>query len=82
MASTAVLFKVYAEGGKEEEVRKAIYDSMHPKGIELEEVAFGIKVIKVLFVHEDKEGSSVIEEKLKQVKGVNEVEVVEETLLS
>ena len=82
MGNVAVLFRVYTEQGKEDEVKNEIISQLHPQSIGLEEVAFGIKVLKVLFVHDDKEGSSDYEERLKKVKGVNEVEVLDETLIS
>jgi len=82
MGNVAVLFRVYTEQGKEDEVKHEIISQLHPQSIGLEEVAFGIKVLKVLFVHDDKEGSSDYEEQLKKVKGVNEVEVLDETLIS
>lgn len=81
MGDVAVLFRVYAEEGKEEEVRKSITDQLKPKGSQLEEVAFGIKTIKVLFVHDDSQGSSEIEELLKKIPGVSQVEIVEESLM-
>jgi translation elongation factor EF-1beta len=81
MGNVAVLFRIYTEPGNEEAVRKEIIKDLNPKGTELEEVAFGIKVVKVLFIHDDKTGSSDIEEKLKKIKNVNEVEVIEETLI-
>jgi translation elongation factor EF-1beta len=34
-----------------------------------------------LFWHEDSEGSSKIEEQLKKILGVNEVEILEESLV-
>ena len=80
MGNVATLFKVYMEAGSEDEVSKAI-KKLNPKSLQVEEVAFGIKVLKVLFVHTDEEGSTPYEEKLKAVKGVNEVEVEEQTLL-
>ena len=49
--------------------------------MQLEDIAFGIKVIKVMFVHDDSEGSSIIEEKLRKVNGVTEVEVADESLI-
>ncbi len=82
MGNVAVLFRVYPEEGKAEEVKKEIIDTMKPQSIALEDVAFGIKVIKVLFIHDDSKGSSEFEEGLKNLKGVNEVEVLEETLIS
>ncbi|MEM3781750.1 MAG: hypothetical protein QXT43_02195 [Candidatus Micrarchaeaceae archaeon] len=82
MGDAAVLFRVYTEEGKTEEVKEEITSTMKPKSIAIEDVAFGIKVLKVLFVHDDKEGSSGYEDKLKRIKGVSEVEVLEETLIS
>ena len=81
MGNVATLFTVYPDAGKEAEVQKAITDKLRPKGMQLEEVAFGIKVLKVMFVHEDTAGSTVFEEKLKKVAGVTEVEVADESLL-
>ncbi|MCL5239299.1 MAG: elongation factor 1-beta family protein [Candidatus Marsarchaeota archaeon] len=81
MGDVAVLFRIYAEEGKEESVRKEIADTLKPKGSQLEEVAFGIKTIKALFVHDDAHGSSEIEEKLRKLPGVKEVEIVEESLV-
>ena len=80
MGEVAVLFRVYAEEGKEDEVRAEIMKELNPKGSQLEEIAFGIKAIKVLFVHRDTEGSSDIEDKLKGMPGVKEVEILEESL--
>ena len=82
MGRIAVLFRVYAAEGKEESVKASI-ETLKPKSIGLEDVAFGIKVIKVLFITEDAEGtSSALEEKLRRTKDVNEVEILEETLIS
>jgi len=81
MGKVGVIFKVYPENGEEEKVSKRIVEALKPNGIQLEDIAFGIKVIKVLFIHEDTEGSSVFEEKLKNIEGVKEVEVEEESLL-
>ncbi len=81
MGDVATIFKIYTETGKETEVRDNIIKTLKPKSIQLEDVAFGIKVIKVMFVHTDEEGSTAIEEKLKAVKDVTEVEVADQTLL-
>jgi translation elongation factor EF-1beta len=81
MGDVAVLFKVYPETGSEDEVLNTIKNNLKPKSMQLQEVAFGIKVIKVLFVHADTVGSSVMEEDLKNIKGVREVEVEEESLI-
>jgi translation elongation factor EF-1beta len=81
MGKASVLFKVYPENGEEESVSKEIAEELKPTGMQLEDIAFGIRIIKVLFIHDDSEGSSVFEEKLKKLKGVKEVEVEEESLI-
>ncbi len=80
MGNVATIFKVYMEAGQEASVQEAV-KKFNPKSMQLEEVGFGIKVLKVMFVHTDEEGSTTYEDMLKGVKGVNEVEVQEQTLL-
>lgn len=82
MANVAVVFKVYTDEGKEQATADEIKKTLNPKGVQLEDVAFGIKIVKVLFVHDDKQGSDVFEDKLRKVQGVTEVEVLEESLIS
>ena len=82
MGKVATLFKVYPEQGAEESVLSEIKSSMKPNSIQLEDVAFGIKIIKAMFIHDDGEGSEKYEQKLRAMKNVNEVEVAEESLIS
>ena len=59
-----------------------IKEQLKPAGIQADEVAFGIKVIRVLFTFEDVDkASSNVEEALKKIDGYGEVEVEEESLL-
>ncbi|MDE1825314.1 MAG: hypothetical protein KGH61_02100 [Candidatus Micrarchaeota archaeon] len=81
MAKVAVLFKIYAEEGKEAEVSKLIHEQLKPTAMQMEEVGYGIKIIKAMFVYEDEQGSSRIEDSLRKVSGVREVEVAEESLV-
>ncbi|MEM3791643.1 MAG: hypothetical protein QXL16_02865 [Candidatus Micrarchaeaceae archaeon] len=81
MGDVATLFKIYFDPEKEERVKEKIKEEINPKDIKLEDVAFGIKVMKVLVVHKDEEGSAKYEEKIRGIEGVNEVEVEEETLI-
>ncbi|MDE1860959.1 MAG: hypothetical protein KGH72_04560 [Candidatus Micrarchaeota archaeon] len=82
MGKVATIFKVYTDNPDDaKQVSELISKTIKPQSIQLEEIAFGIKVIKVLFVHEDQDGSASYEEKLKAIKGVKEVEVAEESLL-
>ncbi len=73
------MFKVYADDA--DSVLPKIKAELNPTSIQLEEIGFGIKVIKVMFVHEDGEGSTKYEEGLRKIAGVRDVEVAEESLL-
>ncbi len=81
MTDVAVLFKVYTAEGQADNVAKVVKDTLKPNAMQVEDVAFGIKILKVMFVHDDKVGSSEFEEKLRKISGVNEVEVAEESLV-
>jgi translation elongation factor EF-1beta len=79
MGKVATLFKVYADDA--EAAKTKIVAELKPTSIQVEEIGFGIKVIKVMFIHEDQEGSTNFEEGLKRIDGVHDVEVAEESLL-
>lgn len=82
MGKVATLFNVYSDPGMEEKVAKEITEKLKPNSIQTEEIAFGIKVIKAMFIHEDSEGSEKFEEELKGIPGATNVEVAEESLIS
>ena len=82
MGKVATVFKVYPESfDQAEELRSRIISQMKPTSSQLEDIGFGIKVIKVMFVHEDQEGSTKYEEGLRKISGVKDVEVEDESLL-
>ncbi len=82
MSKVSVIFKVYPKEGSMEETLKRIKDELIPVAIQSEEVAFGIKVIKARFVFDnEKTSSSAIEEQLRKVEGVSEIDVEEESLI-
>jgi translation elongation factor EF-1beta len=82
MGKVATVFKVYtADDADPEAVLRKISAEMKPTSVQMEEIGFGIKVIKVMFVHEDSDGSTEYEKKLMEFSGVKEVEVAEESLL-
>ncbi len=82
MSTVAVLFRIYPKEGMLEKVMQNIGDALKPVGMQMEDIAFGIKTVKALFKFDDeKTGSSNIEQSLKEVEGVEEVEVLEESLL-
>ena len=83
MANVATLFKVYPKDGQQADaVASAIRSKLNPKGMQTEDIGFGIQVIKVLFTFDDsKTSSSKIEESIRAIEGVGEVEVEEESLV-
>jgi translation elongation factor EF-1beta len=82
MAMVAVLFTVYPKDGMLDTAVANIKKQMNPPGLQTEDIAFGIKVIKVMFKFDDKDtSSSKFEDELRTIEGVGELEVVEEGLL-
>ncbi len=82
MAKVGVIFNVYAEEGKFDEVSQGIKSKLNPASMDAQEVAFGIKVLKVFFTFDDdKESSSKLEDSIKAISGVSQVEVSEESLI-
>ena len=82
MSKVAVLFNVYPKEGMLDSAVSNIKKKLNPAALQTEEVAFGIKVIKVMFKFDDTEtSSSKIEDSLRNVEGVGELEVAEEGLL-
>ncbi len=81
MSQVAVVFKIYARDGMFDEAVSDI-KKKSPAGMQTEEIGFGIKVIKALFKFDDSStSSSKIEEELKSMKSISEVEVYEESLI-
>lgn len=82
MAKVGIIFKVYPEEGALDKVMKNIKEKLNPVSLQSDEVAFGIKLVRVFFTFEDVDkASSNIEDALKRIEGVKEVEVEEESLL-
>jgi translation elongation factor EF-1beta len=83
MSKVAVLFKIYPkEGEQTDRLVENIKSSMNPAGMQTEDIGFGIKVVKAMFKFDDTEtSSSKIEDELRKVQGVGEIEVVEEGLI-
>lgn len=81
MAQVAVLYKVYPKDGELDKVVEVL-KTFKPQGMQTEDVAFGIKLIKVLFSFDDsKSSSSQLEERIRAIPGVSEVDVEEESLV-
>jgi len=76
MAKVAVEVKIYpADGVDAEALAKRIGEKA--KEVKVEDIGFGIKLVRALFVIPDAEGGTdKLEEEIKAVEGVSNVEVV------
>ncbi|NYZ78686.1 elongation factor 1-beta [Candidatus Micrarchaeota archaeon] len=82
MGTAAVIIKVFPESPEMlEKVKCSIQNELKPYKLEEEEVAFGMKALKVTILVKDSSGGSDIEEKLKKIPGVSEVQTEEVTLI-
>jgi translation elongation factor EF-1beta len=82
MAKMMVVFRIYPNDGEFDKAYNNVKEQLKPQSMQAEEVAFGIKLILALFTFDDVDNSSSkIEDSIKKLDGVNEVEVKEESLL-
>lgn len=81
MAMIAIVYKIYPKEGELETAMKNL-KTLNPAGMQTEEIGFGIKLIKALFKFDDSQRStSKLEDEIKALGGVAEVEVQEESLI-
>lgn len=59
----------------------ALGENIKVSDVQVENMAFGLKALKVLILMPDQGGTDEIEEKLKKIDGVGEIETVEVTLI-
>ena len=64
-----------------EKLRETISGLVELQDYKIEPLAFGLKVLKILVVVPDKGGASEIEKKIKNIDGVENVEVENITLI-
>lgn len=83
MGLVAATFKIMPENMEidMEKMKASIQAKVQAKQIKEIPIAFGLKLIEVLIVFDDKEGIGSVEEKLKSVPGVASVESGDVTLL-
>lgn len=81
MGKVMITYKIYPKENEIEKVKEGVL-KMNPIGIKEEDVAFGIVILKAAFVVDDKEGEEKrIEEALRNIDGVSEIEVMDLTLI-
>ena len=83
MGNVAVTFKIMPESPDTdlEKIKKEISKKIEIKDSKIEPVAFGLKSLRVLVVVPDKSIEN-IENEIRSVEGISEVEVESSTLLS
>jgi translation elongation factor aEF-1 beta len=81
MGNVAITAKIYPEDpSKIEELEAELSKVAKITDSKVEDVGFGIKVLKIMIIVPDSEGGDM-EEKLSKVKGVSQVQVEEVTLV-
>ncbi|MDD5023219.1 MAG: hypothetical protein PHU63_03555 [Candidatus ainarchaeum sp.] len=76
MAKVIVRVKVYSENPEEiDSVNDRIKNIIDVKESKLEEIGFGIKIIKLILIADESEGLEKIETDLSNVEGVSQVEI-------
>ena len=83
MGLVAATFKIMPENIDTDlaRIKNDIKSRVETKEIKEIPIAFGLKLIEVLIVFDDKEGIGSVEEKLKSIEGVASVESGDVTLL-
>lgn len=87
MGQVAATLKVMPESSESdiEQIKKEIesldFDNVQLKEMKVENMAFGLKAIKLLYIMPDTGGTDSIEDTIRKIRGVGEVEPGELTLL-
>ncbi len=82
MGLVAATFKIMPENPKDtKRIKDEIMRNVEPKEIKEIAIGFGITLIEVLLVFDDKLGIGSVEEKLRSIEGVSSVESGDVTLL-
>ncbi len=83
MGKVAITLKVYPESPEvQDKMIAEIREKFKPNQVVEVPVFGGLNAYKVIFVRDDKQGEGTLEEDLKKVKGVSEVQTDDVTLIS
>ena len=83
MGKVAITLKVYPESPEvQDKMISEIKEKFKPNQIISIPVFAGLNAYKVIFVRDDKQGEGTLEEDLKKVAGVSEVQTDDVTLIS
>ncbi|MDD3245068.1 MAG: elongation factor 1-beta [Candidatus ainarchaeum sp.] len=88
MGDILTVYKLYPEEIEDsdkilEAIKTTVPEDFKLNSMELEPIAFGLKIVKVSFIFPDKIGGLLekLEEYLKSIPGVNEIEPASTTLI-
>lgn len=83
MGNVAVAFKIMITSQNIDinKIKDEIARSLKPNDIKIQDLAFGIKVIRALFIIPDSSGVSELEDSIRKIEGVGEVETESLTLI-
>lgn len=82
MGLVAATFKIMPENPQDaERIKHEISKTVEAKEIKEIPIGFGIMLIEVLLVFDDKEGIGSVEERLRSIRGIASVESGDVTLL-
>ncbi len=83
MGKVAINIKVMPQSSETdvEKLTEKIKEKVEVKDLKIEPIAFGLKAIRLLVIGEDSEGSEGVENAIRSIEGVGEVEIESVTLL-
>jgi translation elongation factor EF-1beta len=84
MGKAMVVYKIYPEDGKDiNELMEELKKNQRVKDIKKEPIAFGLEVIKIgVIIDDKKENPEEIEKEIRQTQGIKEMETEGVTLIS
>ncbi|MEM4389381.1 MAG: effector protein [Candidatus Micrarchaeia archaeon] len=75
MAQVAAVVRIFPQDAERvEELRQRVESELRPSRIEIEDIGFGVKALRITLILSDETGGDV-EERVRRIPGVSEVSV-------
>jgi len=83
MGDVAISIRIMPENPNVDlnKIKNEIFKRMDVKDAKIEPIAFGLKALKILIITPDKGGTEEIENQIRKINGVADVEVESATLI-
>lgn len=82
MGTVAVVIRILPDAPENyESMKSEIIAKYNPQSIKEEDLAFGLKALRVMFMMDDKQGAGNIEDDLLKIKGVGQAQIEDMTLV-